>query len=143
MLSANGGNVVVRMKAARDAFLKHAMEKEWNDSTSKNHGEEWAARKAIHIVRFLRKVNIQCISMLVAACIPKEGKCTPEQESLRSILDTQEIEDVLNGRRYKQKWTTKPWKMPAVQVWAQLIEKYEGIQDMSMPTSSYSRSLVL
>ena len=128
METAQGGDIIVRMRAARDRHLSKAMGKAWNDKDSATHGGEYLKRKAVHIVSFLRIVNALFIRMLVQACIPKV-KCTSEQESLKSILDTQEIEEVLNGRKYKQKWVREPWKMPAVQVWARMLDKYEGLQD--------------
>ena len=57
---------------------------------------------------------------------------------LHSILKTTTVTEILtNPRQVTQavekeleEWVTRPWLMPAVYIWGQIIHKYQGMTEM-------------
>eukprot|EP00961_Rhodomonas_salina_P040153 539645-Rhodomonas_salina.1 len=56
---------------------------------------------------------------------------TAHKEPLRAILFHPEITRLLAGHVLVgiNLWLKQPWRMPAVQIWWQILQKYEGISE--------------
>ena len=48
---------------------------------------------------------------------------------LKSILFTQELDEVLAGTKWDPKWMKQYWHMPAIKVWAKILLRFEGLNN--------------
>ena len=57
---------------------------------------------------------------------------TPAQSKLNGILRNSEVSQILRGAvdEDDEEWLEEPWKIPALQIWAKMYHKYEGMTDM-------------
>mmetsp|Transcript_69171 Transcript_69171/g.144205 ORF Transcript_69171/g.144205 Transcript_69171/m.144205 type:complete len:474 (+) Transcript_69171:152-1573(+) len=78
----------------------------------------------------LLEMNILVLSALTEAIAEKTEKST-QKEALRRILITSEIRHIMDGGAPKDihEWFDKPWLMPAVAAWFQILWKYEGMSE--------------
>mmetsp|Transcript_10459 Transcript_10459/g.20934 ORF Transcript_10459/g.20934 Transcript_10459/m.20934 type:complete len:491 (-) Transcript_10459:307-1779(-) len=78
----------------------------------------------------LLEMNILVLSALLEAIIEKTETST-QKETLRRILETSEIRNMMDGAPPKDidEWFDKPQLMPAVMVWFQILWKYEGMSE--------------
>mmetsp|Transcript_30770 Transcript_30770/g.63679 ORF Transcript_30770/g.63679 Transcript_30770/m.63679 type:complete len:152 (-) Transcript_30770:12-467(-) len=97
---------------------KVVMRVKTNDKLEKGHN---------HIVAdVLRTINRQIITLFHSVCI-REKDATKEQDALKSILCTQEMKEVMLGRHCSLDWVEKPWLMPVVRAYVQLMHYYESL----------------
>ena len=82
--------------------------------------------------KYLRMVNRALTRTLHDAVFPAGTPETIHTTKLRSILKTPEVLKILAGDALggEQKWATEPWLMPAMQLWAKLTYRFEGMTDM-------------
>ena len=82
--------------------------------------------------KYLRMVNRALTRTLHDAVFPAGTSETIHTTKLRSILKTPEVLKILAGDALggEQKWATEPWLMPAMQLWAKLTYRFEGMTDM-------------
>ncbi len=57
---------------------------------------------------------------------------TAAQTKLNGILRNSEVSQILRGAVDDDdgEWLDQPWKIPALQIWAKMYHKYEGMTDM-------------
>ena len=84
--------------------------------------------------KYLSQVNRSLTRMLHDAVFPGDsrGEDTIAINKLRSTLKTPTVTKILAGEKLGDEglWPTKPWLMPAVQMWAKLAYKFEGMTEM-------------
>ena len=82
--------------------------------------------------KYLRMVNRALTRTLHDAVFPAGTPETIHTTKLRSILKTPEVLKILAGDALggEQAWATEPWLMPAMQLWAKLTYRFEGMTDM-------------
>jgi len=59
-------------------------------------------------------------------------KETAARTKLHSILQNNDVSKIVQGAvddTYDE-WIAQPWRIPAVQIWAKICHKYEGMTDM-------------
>lgn len=85
-------------------------------------------RQSSLLVQILRTIVRQFINSMVEAFI-RPGVNSPEQDFLRSILLSKEMEDVAMGKIFSIEWVKKPWLMPMVRVYVQLLHYFENLNE--------------
>jgi len=63
---------------------------------------------------------------------PSTKVYTAAQTKLNGILRNSEVSQILRGAvdDHDKKWLVHPWKIPALQIWAKMYHKYEGMKDI-------------
>ena len=81
--------------------------------------------------KHLTQVNRALTRMMHDAAF-SGGTETAHITKLRVILRTPQVSQILAGDKMgtESEWSTKPWLMPAMQMWAKLVYKFEGMTDM-------------
>jgi len=93
--------------------------------------EDYKQAQNIAIEQFLREKNKVFLKKLTDAVFSKADDGAIHKETLRSILLTTEISELLDGGAGEQiqDWFAKPWLMPGVAAWFKILWKYEGINE--------------
>jgi hypothetical protein len=78
------------------------------------------------------KVNRAVLKILHNAIYPTGKANTKANQRLQHIVDTAEIRKFISGENTgdEDEWKTNLWQVPAVQVWSNLLFKFEGFTDM-------------
>jgi len=95
------------------------------DALAKDH-------KSIDL-KYLRQLNRMVARLLHDAVFEPSSKVdTPAQSKLNGILRNSEVSQILRGTvdDDDEEWLAQPWKIPALQIWAKMYHKYEGMTDM-------------
>ena len=81
---------------------------------------------------YIVKVNRAVLKILHNAIYPTGKANTKANQRLQHIVDTAEIRKFISGENTgdEDEWKTNLWKIPAVQVWSNLLFKFEGFTDM-------------
>jgi len=88
------------------------------------------AQKSIDL-KYLRQLNRMVALLLHDAVFEPSSKVDrPAQSKLNGILRNSEVSNILRGAvdDDDEEWLAQPWKIPALQIWAKMYHKYEGIQ---------------
>jgi hypothetical protein len=84
--------------------------------------------------KYMSQVNRSLTRTLHDAVFPGDsrGEDTIAVNKLRNILKTPEVTKILAGEKLgdESEWVTKPWLIPALQMWAKLAYKFEGMTEM-------------
>ena len=82
-------------------------------------------------VKYLREMNRLLVKMLHDAVFSGRSE-TIAITRLRSILKTPQVAKTIAGEEIgdEEQWSTMPWKMPSVQIFAKLIYRFEGMTEM-------------
>jgi hypothetical protein len=126
---AMGGDILERMEIMKTDILMDYNNKYYDETVMRVKTPEELVRRHDHIVAdVLRTINRQIVTMFYTCCV-REKDATKEQDALRSILCTAEMKEVMLGRRCDLAWLLKPWLMPCVRVYVQLMHYYESLTD--------------
>ena len=90
------------------------------------------AHKSIGL-KYLRKLNRMAARLLHDAVFEPSTKVyTAAQTKLNGILRNSEVSQILRGAVDDDdgEWLDQPWKIPALQIWAKMYHKYEGMKDI-------------
>ncbi len=89
------------------------------------------AHKSIDL-KYLRQLNRMVARLLYDAVLEPSSKVdTPAQNKLNGILRNSEVSQILRvAVDNDEEWLAQPWKIPALQIWAKMYHKYEGMTDM-------------
>ena len=89
------------------------------------------AHKSIDL-KYLRQLNRMVARLLHDAVFEPSSKVdTPAQSKLNGILRNFEVSQILRGVvDDDEERLAQPWKIPALQIWAKMYHKYEGMTDM-------------
>ena len=90
------------------------------------------AHKSIDL-KYLRQLNRMVAWLLHDTVFEPSIKVdTPAQSKLNGILRNSEVSQILRGAvdDDDEEWLDQPWKIPALQIWAKMYHKYEGMTDM-------------
>ena len=81
---------------------------------------------------YIVKVNRAVLKILHNAIYPTGKANTKANQRLQHIVDTAEIRKFISGENTgdEDEWKTNLWQVPAVQVWSNLLFKFEGFTDM-------------
>eukprot|EP00961_Rhodomonas_salina_P260394 3518829-Rhodomonas_salina.1 len=84
-------------------------------------------------LQFLIRTNRILVEKFLTAVYGSDfsKKGSREAEALHHMLITQAIKELLSGTVNSSTWDEKPHCMPAVQMWAKLCFKYEGVSDIN------------
>ena len=96
-----------------------------------NEGALARAHKQVDL-KYLKTVNRMATRLLHDAVFTHPQKETTGRRKLLSILQTNEVKDILAATPFDDKdlkWIQRPWEIPAVQLWARIMYKYEGMQE--------------
>ena len=83
-------------------------------------------------MKYLKKVNRLAVTILHDSVFEHPRKDTAGRRKLLSILQNNEVKSILAGTPLDDKelqWIKRPWEIPAVQIWARIMLKYEGMQE--------------
>ena len=82
-------------------------------------------------VKYLQEMNRLLVKMLHDAVFSGRSE-TIAITRLRSILKTPQVAKTITGEEIgdEEQWSTMPWKMPSVQIFAKLIYRFEGMTEM-------------
>ena len=99
------------------------------------HKDEEALAKAHKSIdlKYLRQLNRMVTRLLHDAVFEPSSKAdTSAQSKLNGILRNSEVSQILRGAvdEDDEEWLEEPWKIPALQIWAKMYNKYEGMTDM-------------
>ena len=84
-------------------------------------------------LKYLWKLNRMAARLLHDAVFEPLSKVeTAAQTQLNGILRNMEVSQILRNavNDDDEKWLAQPWKIPALQIWAKMYQKYEGMTDM-------------
>ena len=89
------------------------------------------AHKSIDL-KYLRKLNRMAARLLHDAVFESSSKMeTAAQTKLNGILRNSEVSQILRSAvDDDEEWLAQPCKIPALQIWAKMYHKYEGMTDM-------------
>jgi hypothetical protein len=90
------------------------------------------AHKSLDL-KYLRQLNRMAARLLHDAVFEPSSKVdTAAQTKLNGILRNSEVSQILRGAVDDDdgEWLDQPWKIPALQIWAKMYHKYEGMTDM-------------
>jgi len=90
------------------------------------------AHKSIDL-KYLRQLNRMVAQLLHDAVFEPSSKVdTPAQNKLNGILRNSDVSHILRGAvdDDDEEWLDEPCKIPALQIWAKMYHKYEGMTDM-------------
>jgi hypothetical protein len=90
------------------------------------------AHKSLDL-KYLRELNRMAARLLHDAGFEPSSKVgTAAQTKLNGILRNSEVSQILRGAVDDDdgEWLDQPWKIPALQIWAKMYHKYEGMTDM-------------
>ena len=126
---AMGGDALERFEILKTDILVDYNSKYYDHTVMQVKTEKELEALHDHIVAgVLRTINRQIVTLFHDCCV-REKDATKEQDALRSILCTTEMKEVMLGRRCDLLWLLKPWLMPAVRVYVQLMHYYESLTD--------------
>ena len=84
-------------------------------------------------MKYLRQLNRMVARLLHDAVFEPSSKVdTAAQTKLNGILRNSEVSQILRGAvgDDDEEWLDQPWRIPALQIWAKMYHKYEGMTDM-------------
>ena len=87
-------------------------------------------RQASLLAQIFRTIVRQFINARIAAFI-RPGDNSPEQDALKAILLSKEMKEVALGKVFDVVWVKKPWLMPCVRVYVQLLHYFENLNERS------------
>ena len=94
------------------------------------------AQKSIDL-KYLRQLN-RMVALLVHDAVfePSNKVDTPAQSKFNGILRNSDVSHILRGAvdDDDEEWLDEPCKIPALQIWAKMYHKYEGMTDMLTDT---------
>ena len=88
------------------------------------------AHKQVNL-QYLKVVNRMAVCLLHDNVFENSVKETTGRHKLLQVLKTNEVKLILQAAPDDDKgieWHTRPWEMPAAQIWAKILHKYEGMQ---------------
>jgi hypothetical protein len=126
---AMGGDILERLEILKTDILMDYNSKYYDYTVMRVKDDAELEKRHAHIITdVLRTINRQIVTMFYECCV-REKDATKEQDALRSILCTPEMREVMLGRRCDIIWLLKPWLMPCVRVYVQLMHYYESLTD--------------
>ena len=101
---------------------------------SLGHEDEAAVQRAYKRVDidYLKKANRAAVRILREAVYEHPRKETSGRRKLLAILETNEVKKILASSPLDDNgstWPKRPWEIPAVQIWAKIMHKYESMQE--------------
>ena len=114
---------------------KEGLGTDFADAAKQKVTEAELAKMHAHLdATYLAQVNRDLTRALHDAVF-QENSTAPEtiaMTKLRPILKTPEVTKILSGEALgtEKDWITKPWLMPAIQMWGKIAYKFEGMTDM-------------
>lgn len=106
--------------------------KDWNDmkAMQATDDDHLKRRQVSLLAQIFRTIVRQFINAMVTAFI-RPGENSPEQDALMAILLSKEKKDVALGKVFDAEWVKKPWLMPIVRVYVQLLHHFENLKEQS------------
>ena len=128
-MQAMGGDILERLEILKTDILVDYNSKYYDKTVMRVKDDKELERHHAHIITdVFRTINRQIVTLFYESCV-REKDATKEQDALRSILCTPEMREVMLGRRCDIIWLLKPWLMPAVRVYVQLMHYYDSLTD--------------
>ena len=93
-------------------------------------------------VRHLQRVNRTVVSALYNSVFKNSPEDASSRVKLHSILESQIVTEILSDfqkvdqetQSNLESWVTKPWLIPAVYIWGQIMHRYQGMTEMIQGT---------
>ena len=87
-------------------------------------------RQASLLAQIFQTIVQQFVNTMIAAFI-RPGVNSPEQDALKAILLSKEMQDVALGKVFSAEWVAKQWLMPVVRVYCQLLHYFDNLNEQS------------
>mmetsp|Transcript_31981 Transcript_31981/g.66183 ORF Transcript_31981/g.66183 Transcript_31981/m.66183 type:complete len:346 (-) Transcript_31981:459-1496(-) len=136
LASRDGGRMTAAMEVVKVHIYKETFGANFTNHTKAGFSDatRYSEAQEIAVEKYLSakcKLFLRKIAHAVFPAGSKKDMTSMHKEFLRSILETAELEDFLEGREAKDigQWMAKPQLMPAVVAWVKILWRYEGLHE--------------
>ena len=129
LASAKGGSIKVSMNVERARYLQALFRAAWNSATDMGVDDDTELKdmhNAAHST-YIRTKSIQFINVIRDACTHSLKDRTRDSEALRTIVNKTEYNDLTDIDWVK--CLDETWTNPAVRLWLEMLNRFEGISD--------------
>ena len=133
----------VTLKMVLTKVKKEELGNNFTDAAALGFTEEELREYHLNIsVRHLQRVNRMVVSALYNSVFKNSPEDAPGRVKLHPILESQTVTEILSDshkvdqevQKDLESWVKKPWLIPAVYIWGQIIHRYQGMTEMIQGT---------
>jgi len=126
------GRIMARLSVVKMHVLKDTFGSNFTKHKESGFDDEASFKTACEVAveDYFMNANIVSLKAFRTAANCENGT-DPQKDRLRSIVHTAEVKSITEGTRPAdiEEWTEKPWLMPSVKAWYNVLRWYEGINE--------------